>query len=368
MDRPMITGWLDPLLLATHEQSFDPSDYIMLNRADLAEFGLPVTVALAAIALIGYMFGQRTRTKMMAALDNRRQQELERASRIAWQLENIAETLRKDLVTHHAQVASFKRRLRQAKDQASDEAWELLCAEAEAILGPTMQLAHQLSYAYDQIRQQSDALETFTQGRTDPLTGVGNGRALEQQLRVLLAASARGSSQFCIALVSLDRVNTQATGRSLGPIVPMLPKLAAVIRACMRGPDFVARYGDEEFVVVMPNTTLAGANVFGDRLRKRVVQELANSVCCGITQAHGGDDARSIFARADSALYSAKAAGSNRLFVHTGTHIREHNPVAAASNGAANSSPAKSDSDAAPSTATGCEAAADASALATAGK
>ena len=51
------------------------------------------------------------------------------------------------------------------------------------MLGPTMQLAHQLSHAYDQIRQQSDALETFTQGRTDPLTGVGNGRALEQQLR-----------------------------------------------------------------------------------------------------------------------------------------------------------------------------------------
>jgi len=364
----MFTDWLDVLLLATHETTLDPADFIVLNRADLAEFGLPVTVALAAVALIGYIFGQRTRTKMMAALDNRRQQELERAARIAWQLENIAETLRKDLVSHHAQVASFKRRLRQARDQASDEAWELLCAEAEAILGPTMQLAHQLSYAYDQIRQQSDALETFTQGRTDPLTGVGNGRALEQQLRVLLAASARGSSQFCIALVSLDRMTSHAAGRSLGPILPMLPKLAGVIRACMRGPDFVARYGDEEFVVVMPNTTLAGANVFGDRLRKRVVQELETSVCCGITQAHGGDDAHSIFARADSALYSAKAAGTNRLFVHTGTHIREHNSVAAASNGAASASPSSCNSEATSDKAVDGEAAADASTVAAAGK
>ena len=65
------------------------------------------------------------------------------------------------------------------------------------MLGPTMQLAHQLSHAYDQIRQQSDALETFTQGRTDPLTGVGNGRALEQQLQVLLAAAARGNAGVC---------------------------------------------------------------------------------------------------------------------------------------------------------------------------
>jgi predicted signal transduction protein with EAL and GGDEF domain len=136
----------------------------------------------------------------------------------------------------------------------------------------------------------------------------------------------------------------------------------------MRGPDFVARYGDEEFVVVMPNTTLAGANVFGDRLRNRVVQELGTSVCCGITQAHGGDDARSIFARADSALYSAKAAGTNRLFVHTGSHIREHNPGSAANTAAANSPPAACDSDAMSDTATDGEAAADESALAAAGQ
>ena len=104
----------------------------------------------------------------------------------------------------------------------------------------------------------------------------------------------------------------------------MLPKLASVIRTCMRDTDFVARYGDDEFVVVMPQTSLAGARVFGDRLRKRVAEDLSASVCCGLTEVQAGDDARSLLARADSALYSAKAAGPNRLFVHTGSHIREH--------------------------------------------
>src|SRR5262245_25097992 len=73
--------------------------------------GIPVTAALAGIALIGYLFGHRTRTKL-AELDECRQRELDRAARIAWQLENIADTLRKDLVNHHAQVAAFKRRIR----------------------------------------------------------------------------------------------------------------------------------------------------------------------------------------------------------------------------------------------------------------
>jgi diguanylate cyclase (GGDEF)-like protein len=187
-----------------------------------------------------------------------------------------------------------------------------------------MELSHQLSHAYDRIRQQSEALETFTQGRTDPLTGVGNSRALEQQLQVLLAGAARGNADFAVALVSLNR-NAKFGMSGLASTMPLLPKLAGVIRQCMRGDtDFVARLGDEEFVVLMPQTSLAGASVFGDRLRKRVAEDLETTVSCGITAAASDDDAKSLLARADSALYSAKAAGPNRLFLHTGTHIREH--------------------------------------------
>jgi diguanylate cyclase (GGDEF)-like protein len=317
-------------------------ELLPLGVTNIAQIGLPETVALAAVALIGYLFGHRTRTTMNATLDQRRQQELERAVRIVWQLESVADGLRRDLVTHHSQLSAFKRRLRQVKESVSDSAWELLCNEAEAMLGPTMQLAHQLSHAYDQIRQQSEALETFTHGRTDPLTGVGNSRALEQQLQVLLGSLHRGNIEFAIALVSLDRDPTATEGRSLSAILPVLPKLANVIRACMRDTDFVARYGDEEFVVVMPQTSLAGASIFGDRLRKRVSNELQATVCCGMTEALASDDSRSLFARADSALYSAKAAGQNRLFVHTGTNIREHitgNAATATKSGDARSKP-----------------------------
>jgi diguanylate cyclase len=303
--------------------------------SNVTMIGLSVPAALAAVALIGYLFGQRTRSTATATLDERRQQELERAVRTAKQLENIADSLRNDLVTHHTQVAEFKRRLRQVQHLGTDAAWEHLCNEAEAMLGPTMQLAQQLSHAYDQIRQQSDALETFTRGRTDPLTGVGNGRALEQQLRVLLTAAARGNSEFAVALVSLDRDATTAEGRSLASVLPMLPRLASAIRACMRDTDFVARYGDDEFVVVMPQTSLAGARVFSDRLRRRALNELDSSVCCGLTEVQSADDTRTLLARADSALYSAKAAGPNRAFVHTGVHIREH----------CNATPAPSEAD-----------------------
>jgi diguanylate cyclase len=306
--------------------------------SNATQIGLPVSAGLAAVALIGYLFGQRTRSKMAAATDQRRQQELDRAVRVAKQLEMIADGLRRDLVAHHSQVTAFRKRLRQAGEAADDDAWQRLCIEAEAILGPTMQLAHQISHAYDQIRQQTDALETFTRGRTDPLTGVGNGRALDQQLQVLLTAATRGNTEFAVAIVSPDRDGTTAEGRSMTSILPLLPRLAGVIRTCMRDTDFVARYGDDEFVVVMSQTSLSGARVFSDRLRKRSMADLDSSVCCGLTEWRDGDDARSLLARADSALFSAKAAGPNRAFVHNGAHIREHFAAAAPSESSVESS------------------------------
>ncbi len=287
--------------------------------------GYPEAAALAAVALIGYLFGTRTRKLIMAALGSRRQRELERAARIAWELETIAGSLRKELASHHSQIASFKRRLREAQEEGNDQSWERLCTEAETVLRPTMELAQQLARAYDQIRQQSDALETFTRSRTDPLTGVGNGRALEQQLEVLLKSAKRGGADFAVALVSLDRHRV--------PGIPeeefqqerqRLKELAGVIQSCVRDNDFVARYGEEEFVVVMPQTSLAGACVLADRLRRTAAERLASTVGCGITEYKDSDTSKSLFARADSAFYSAKAAGNNRLFVHTGTHIREH--------------------------------------------
>jgi diguanylate cyclase len=287
--------------------------------------GFPEAAALAAVALIGYLFGTRTRRLIMAALGSRRHHELERAARIAWQLETIAGSLRKELVSHHSQIASFKRRLREAQEEGTDKSWELLCGEAETMLRPTMELAQQLAHAYDQIRQQSDALETFTRSRTDPLTGVGNGRALEQQLDVLLKSAKRGGADFAVALVSLDRHRVPGTGEE-DPQQDRrrLKELAGVIQSCVRDSDFVARYGDEEFVVVMPQTSLAGACVLADRLRTQVVERLAATVGCGMAEYQANDDVKSLFARADSAFYSAKAAGNNRLFLHTGTHIREH--------------------------------------------
>ena len=242
--------------------------YIILPIAAIEFWGLtlvalPTSMALAAVALIGYLCGQRTRQATQTELDECRRREVARASQIAWKLEAIAERLRQDLAAHHSQVELFKRQLRRAQEDGSEQAWKQLCAEAESVLRPTMQLAQQLSHAYDEIRQQSDALETFTHGRTDPLTGAGNAKALEGQLDVLFGSASRGATEFVVAMISLDRDDRSSGDISLNN---KLPKLANVIRSCMRETDFVARFGDEEFVVEMSNAmggTIVGGGGLG---------------------------------------------------------------------------------------------------------
>ncbi len=307
--------------MATIWQSISDS---LLSWNPSLDIGLPATAALAAVALVGYLFGQRTRNSALAARGDERQQELERATGIAQQLETIADTLRQDLASHHGRLAQFRRRLGEAQASHDDQAWKQLCSEAESMLSPTMQLAEQLSLAYDAIRQQSDALETLTQARSDPHTGVGNGRALEEKIGVLLTSASRGGAEFSIALVSIDRRSLDAADESEQNTKAQLPELARLIQSCMRDNDYVARYGDDEFVVVLPQTKPVGACVFGERLRQAVVERMAATVSCGVAEYQAGDDGKSLLGRADSAFYSARAAGGNRQFVHTGTQIREH--------------------------------------------
>ena len=306
------------------------------------DVGLPETAALAAVALIGYLFGRRTRKGKLADLDAQRRRELDRASDIARQLESIAHALRQDLAGHHSQLTRFKRRLNDAHDTGDGESWKLLCAEADQILAPTLQLAQHLSLAYDAIRQQSDALETFTQGRTDPLTGIGNGRALGEKIDALLTSARRSGAVFSVALGSLDRTAGGRADQQEPAQKAKLSEFARLIESCMRDADFVARYGEEEFAVVMPQTRLAGACVFGERVRKLVSERVSATVGCGIAEYQAGDGEKALLARADSALYSAKAAGSNRQFVHAGQQIREHRssgPVRSAADGLASITP-----------------------------
>jgi len=286
---------------------------------DLWSLQLPVPVALAVVATIGYLFGRRYKQVADDAIVRSRR-ELRRAQLVGSELEKIAWSIRKSLANHHSSVSRFRERVGRLTEQQEEAACKELCREAEEILQPTLRLATQMANAYDEIRQQSANLMTFTEVRTDPLTGVSNRRGLDDALSAQFAMMSRYGTGFSLTILDIDhfkQINDQQ-GHLHGDRI--LQELARLIDDCVRETDIVARYGGEEFVVVMPQTDLDGASVFSERLRAKVEGELALTISGGVATAIDGDDQDSLLARADNALYEAKTAGRNCVFRHNGDH------------------------------------------------
>ena len=294
----------------TLDETFPTMDFVA-NTLSLSGY-LSDTMALAAVALIGYLFGHRTRRQVADPLDKKLNAELSRAVRIAKDLQLVAGRIRKEVALHQSSISRFQIEVRGMRKKDAGDAWQTLTGEAEALLAPTMKLASNLSAAYDQLRQHSSQLMNFAGSRSDLETGVGNRRALEEQLEIQLAAYEENKIRFSLALFSVE-----------SPSPDLLRKFAELLEHSARDTDLVTRYGEEEFVVLMAQTTLAGAAVFSERLFCKANVDLDCIIGGGIVDVQPGDSQEKLLSRADSALYSARSIGHSCLFLHNGKSLRQ---------------------------------------------
>ncbi|WP_428609266.1 diguanylate cyclase [Sedimenticola sp.] len=159
---------------------------------------------------------------------------------------------------------------------------------------------------------------------TDGLTALYNSRHFYQQLATETERSRRHHTPLSLLLMDVDhfkRFNDQY-GHLAGDEV--LIGLADSIRYCLRNIDSAYRYGGEEFVVLMPNTDLNEASAAAERLRIHFNQQqftpdtdsrINSSISIGVAQYHHADSDQAFIRRADTALYTAKESGRNRVEV-----------------------------------------------------
>jgi diguanylate cyclase (GGDEF)-like protein len=153
---------------------------------------------------------------------------------------------------------------------------------------------------------------------TDRLTGLFNRRKLDQILDDELIRSRRYAIGFSVIILDIDhfkRVN-DTHGHRVGDTV--LEDMAKIMQECTREADSLARFGGEEFVMVCRHSGLEGCVATAEKLREAIaahdfpgVGHLTASF--GAATCHEDDDAVSLLARADTALYRAKSAGRNRV-------------------------------------------------------
>lgn len=161
---------------------------------------------------------------------------------------------------------------------------------------------------------------------TDALTGLANRRQLESDLAFM--SRARGGIPTRCAFVMLDLDRFKRLNDDLGHAVgdEALRKVSATLRDVIRGRDTIYRYGGEEFLVILPDSSLEAATTAAERIRMAVaalgIEASAGpfpptlTISCGVALSPVEPDAwEYVIADADSALYEAKATGRNRVSV-----------------------------------------------------
>jgi diguanylate cyclase (GGDEF)-like protein/PAS domain S-box-containing protein len=185
-------------------------------------------------------------------------------------------------------------------------------------------VTHWIAIERDVSERKAQEQEITRLAMEDHLTGLLNRRAAEARLAVEWGRARRDSNRFAIALVDVDRfklVNDQY-GHQTGDAV--LCHVAATLNGNLRGGDWLARWGGEEFLMVLHGLDAGGALAAGERVRKllksRPVKiatgELPVTVSIGV--ALYGSEAASVdqlVAQADALLYEAKQAGRDRVLV-----------------------------------------------------
>ena len=148
----------------------------------------------------------------------------------------------------------------------------------------------------------------------DPLTGLANRRFLYMELKRYVAQARRLGNALSAVMMDIDHFKkyNDDFGHPAGDRV--LRGLAGFFLKAFREMDIVARYGGEEFLVLMPDTDLTGAHVAAERVRRDVEKGFALTISLGIAtfskEMKGGDE---LIKLADTALYSAKKKGRNRV-------------------------------------------------------
>ncbi|MBV8248008.1 MAG: GGDEF domain-containing protein [Comamonas sp.] len=172
-------------------------------------------------------------------------------------------------------------------------------------------------------RDLSQAVEQVRELATrDELTGLPNRRHMQEMMRLEAMRAARSGQPLLMAQLDLDafKAINDTHGHGAGDLV--LQSFARLVSGCVRSADILARWGGEEFVLLMCNTSAQDGRYLLERVRSAVAAtpvQLPAGAAVGLTVSVGaaqfleGEELASLLERADEALYAAKRLGRNRV-------------------------------------------------------
>ena len=225
---------------------------------------------------------------------------------LAQDLDSLKQTIATRVDTIRSHMTQFRQDQGQRLEQAEQQVQQL---------NERMRNMQQES---EQLRQRVKRQRDLAM--VDPLTGVPNRLAYNERMELEYARWKRYGHGLVMAVWDVDRFKSvnDTYGHQAGDKV--LTVIAKLLQRQIRETDFVARFGGEEFVLIMPETDLDGAAKVTEHLRKSVAacefhfrgKRVPITISCGYSEFKGHDSAEQVFSRADAALYKAKEGGRNQ--------------------------------------------------------
>ena len=156
---------------------------------------------------------------------------------------------------------------------------------------------------------------------TDPMTGLNNRRFFLEQSKAILKSSKRYDSPISLIMCDLDKFKSinDSFGHEVGDKV--IITFGEILKQCVRDGDVLSRFGGEEFIILLPLTSLDGAQKLAERIRqnaesthiKNQEEKVYFTASFGVTSFIKSDDIEDNIRQADNALYRAKENGRNQV-------------------------------------------------------
>jgi diguanylate cyclase len=271
---------------------------------------------------VGYVLGKSKAThKERQEKDDERQVALKSLV----ELLKSTEQLTTDVDTHNSHIKKVHRHVGDLKVTGEmEEIQQTLLCEIAAVVKSNQRLEDDLVVARARMEVQAEELDrTRLEARTDALSGVYNRKAFDERLHLLLSTFRREQRPFLLVLADVDyfkRIN-DTHGHAAGDRV--VTHVGAFLRASVRPGDYVARYGGDEFALLLPDIDADAGLELVEQLRVRVSQEAFDiglrgeqatvTFSIGVSSACEGDTDETLLLRADRALYRSKECGRNQV-------------------------------------------------------
>ena len=169
----------------------------------------------------------------------------------------------------------------------------------------------------------------------DGLTGLNNRASFDNHMEIQIGMAKRNIDErdLSIIVIDLDKFkNVNDTyGHQMGDTV--LKESAKCLKHLSRMSDIACRFGGEEMVLILPETSIKGASIVAEKIRKRLESRIYKSEdgvefkvtgSFGVSSYEEGDTIETMFERADKALYRAKENGRNKVFSNIDGNIKEY--------------------------------------------